>query len=53
MTPAGGRGYTGPSQTLTGAFLNDRTLSGTLADTVNGVPHQTSLTFRRVAVDPL
>lgn len=40
------------SQTFTGAFLNDRTLSGTVADTVNGVPHQTSLTFMRVAVDP-
>jgi hypothetical protein len=43
---------TGFSQTFTGAFLNDRTLSGTLADTVSGVPHQTPLTFTRVAVDP-
>ena len=43
---------TGLSQTFTGAFLNDRTLSGTLADTVNGVPYQAPLTLRRVAVDP-
>jgi len=43
---------TGLSQTFTGAFLNDRTLSGTLADTVSGVPQRTPLTFMRVAVDP-
>ena len=43
---------TGFSQTFTGAFLNDRTLSGTLADTVNGVPHEGPLTFNRLASDP-
>ncbi|HMA41007.1 MAG TPA: hypothetical protein VKP10_13100 [Gemmatimonadales bacterium] len=43
---------TGLSQTFTGAFLNDRTLSGTLADTVNGVPHESPLTFNRLASDP-
>jgi hypothetical protein len=42
----------GFSETFTGAFLNDRTLSGTLADTLNGVPHQMPLTLMRVVVDP-
>ena len=43
---------TGFSQTFTGAFVNDRTLSGTVADTVNGVPHEDPLTFNRLASDP-
>lgn len=43
---------TGFSQTFTGAFVNDRTLSGTVAGSLNGVPYQEPLTFMRVAVDP-
>lgn len=43
---------TGFSQTFAGTFVNDRTLSGTVADTVNGVPHEGPLTFNRLASDP-
>lgn len=42
----------GLSQTFTGAFVGDRSMSGTIADTTNGVPYQAPLTFTRVAVDP-
>lgn len=43
---------TGFSQTFTGAFVTDRAISGTAADTVNGVPHEGPLTFNRLASDP-